>query len=292
MVKHQRRSHQRGLHPNELLDDCTSESDSGESPSTPTQPSMSWPLHGVVPSQAMASQGPVLHRAASFADYGHHMAGYNMHDQYQHRHSLGDVHEYHSQAPEQHHNIQAIQRTQSMSQQPYYVIEQSNPAIATMNASQVQQHYVPRQHVERPTVEIPYTATNLTSMHSSPGSFSPASGHSPSMPDGLYTHQAPQSATYALHNATPVEQQQPMVSYAQQMPQSASQPQPPMAVQAQQTSPHSEHEQWYQYQAPVEVATIGQLPPFGSGVYDLYGGAKIEFDDPSMQLPSSRIETM
>ncbi|KAJ3472556.1 hypothetical protein NLG97_g10895 [Lecanicillium saksenae] len=54
-------------------------------------------------------------------------------------------------------------------------------------------------------------------------------------------------------------------------------------------SPQTETDQWYQYQAPVEVATIGQLPAYGSGIYDLYGGPKIEFDDPSMQLPSSRI---
>jgi hypothetical protein len=42
----------------------------------------------------------------------------------------------------------------------------------------------------------------------------------------------------------------------------------------------------------VEVATIGQLPVFGSGVFDLYGGPKIEFDDPSMQMPSERVATL
>ena len=37
----------------------------------------------------------------------------------------------------------------------------------------------------------------------------------------------------------------------------------------------------------MEVTTIGQLPAYGTGVYDLCG-PKIEFDDPTMQLPSSR----
>ena len=41
MVKHQRRSHQGGLHGNETLDDCNSESDISELPDTPTQTAMS-----------------------------------------------------------------------------------------------------------------------------------------------------------------------------------------------------------------------------------------------------------
>jgi hypothetical protein len=44
MVKHQRRSHQRGVHSSELDDGYTSDSDSGESPSTPQHSSqMQWP---------------------------------------------------------------------------------------------------------------------------------------------------------------------------------------------------------------------------------------------------------
>ncbi|GKT51680.1 uncharacterized protein ColSpa_11861 [Colletotrichum spaethianum] len=43
-VKHRRRSHQRGMHNGgDILDDCTSDSDSGESPSTPKHANMQQP---------------------------------------------------------------------------------------------------------------------------------------------------------------------------------------------------------------------------------------------------------
>ncbi len=45
------------------------------------------------------------------------------------------------------------------------------------------------------------------------------------------------------------------------------------------------------YQAPVEVTTIGQIPAYGSGVYEPWG-PKMDFDDATMQLPSVRIENM
>lgn len=268
MVKHQRRSHQRGLHPNEIMDDCTSESDLGESPATPTQSSISWPMH-VVSHPAMAHGHP-MHRAASFADFGQHMSQYGMNQQIMHRHSMpAEAQDY----PGQEH--MPIVRP-GMPQHPYYVIDQSNPGIATMNTDMSQAYQVPRQQVDR--IDIPgYNGGSITSISSSPSSFSPSAGQSPAIQDGLYTHQ-PQSAPYAIQDASSIEQQNPMVSYTQQISQ----------VQSNQT----ENGSWYQYQPPVEVATIGQLPPYGSGVYDIYGGPKIEFDDPTMQLPSSRIETM
>ncbi|KAL3959910.1 hypothetical protein ACCO45_005027 [Purpureocillium lilacinum] len=248
---------------------------------TPTQSSVSWPGHGPMGSHPSLAQAHAMHRAASFADFGQHMS-YNMAQQMPHRHSVaGEGQEYHSPAPHgQPQGIQMVHRTASMPQH-YYVIEQSNPGIATMNTTSVQQAYIPRQHVERTNVEIPYSAGSVASLSSSPGSFSPASGNSPTIPETMYTHQPSQAPSYAIQTASPVDQQPPMVQYSQQIPAN-------MPAQA----PQQQAEAWYQYQAPVEVATIGQLPPFGSGVYDLYGGPKIEFDDPTMQLPSSRIETM
>jgi len=194
------------------------------------------------------------------------------------------------------------------------VTEQNNPGVATMNTnpqtaaapihSQYQQ--IPRQGVERLPLEIPYSAPGLAgSIQSSPSSFSAASGRSPSTQDGFYTH-APtaQAATYALHTASPVEQQQPqMVGFQGQVmtqpPQQQQQPPQPQQ-QPQQAAPeqyqqHGQAEQWFSgvgYQPPVEVATIGQLPAYGTSVYDTWGGPKIEFEDPSMQLPSARIENM
>ncbi|KAF4585643.1 Zinc finger, C2H2-type/integrase, DNA-binding protein [Ophiocordyceps camponoti-floridani] len=277
MVKHQRRSHQRGLLSNDLLDDCSSDSDSGESPPTPTQSSMSWPAPGHLTAahHPSMSQGHEMHRAVSFPDF-QMAAGYQQVGQ---RQAVSPDFPPPTSQGQQPPSLQLMQRSPGM-QQHFYVIEQTNPGIATMNTTTVQQPYhVPRQHVDRAPMDMPYSAS-LTSMSSSPGSFSSASGQSPTMPEGMYTHQAPQTGSYALPDTPPVDQTHPMVPY----PQSISHGQP-------QTSNPGEPEAWYQYQPPVEVATIGQLPPFGSGVYDLYG-PKLEFDDPSMQLPSSRIETM
>ncbi|ORY64121.1 uncharacterized protein BCR38DRAFT_343283 [Pseudomassariella vexata] len=319
MVKHQRRSHQRGIHSSEL-DDCTSDSDSGESPSTPKLSGMQWPqvnmngghpgLHGHI------------HRAASFADFGQNMNGYN---QYGHRHNVssGTAHEYHGQVvhdqppqqqhhhpqqPQQHPGSHMLHRTASMPQHSYYVTEHNNPGVATMNANPMPSAYqVPRQQVEGLPLDIPYSAAGINgSIQSSPGTFSPASGRSPSaQQEAFYTHQPAQGTTYGLQNASPVEQQQPMVQYAQQMsqqiqppqsiPSQAPAPQPIHQVQEQyQPSTHQQEEHWYSsvpYQQPVEVATIGQLPTYGSGVYDPWS-IKAEFDDPTMQLPSARLENM
>jgi len=289
----------------------------------------------------MGHHGHHLHRAASFADFGQHMNGFNMQQQqqqqYGHRHSLssGGAHEYHGhpqqhqvpsheqppQQSQQHPGVHMLQRTASLPQHSYFVTEQNNPGVATMNtnphpaAAPIHPQYqqIPRQGVERLPLEIPYSAPGLAgSIQSSPSSFSAASGRSPSTQDGFYTH-APtaQAATYALHTASPVEQQQPqMVSFQSQMasqaqvmgqaPQSQGvQPQPQQQQQAapeqyQQQHGQAEEQQWYNgvaYQPPVEVATIGQLPAYGSSVYDPWG-PKIEFEDPSMQLPSARIENM
>jgi hypothetical protein len=259
----------------------------------------------------------------------------------------------------------------------YFVPDQNNPGVATMNTNQhaAPQHQyhpqVPRQG-ERLPLEIPSypNASDLASSipNSSPGSFSAASGRSPSTQDGFYTHvPAGQTAAYSLHAASPVTQQGPQMmgfqgqlppsqqqqaqaaaaaaaqqvmthAAAQQQPQQqqqqpqqqhqqqhqqqqASQAGPPEQYphqhqhrQHQQQPPHAQQQaaqqqqqqqqqqqappppqQWYDsapYQSPVEVATIGALPPFGAGgLYDPWG-PKLEFDDPTMQLPSARIESM
>lgn len=268
MVKHQRRSHQRGLHPHEVMDDCSSDSDMGEAPPTPTQSTMSWPVSAIVPGQSMPQGNHVMHRAASFPDFNQQMHQYNMQN----------VAEY----SVQHHPVM-LQRSQSI-QHPFYVVEQGNPGVATMNTNIHPTFQVPRGQSERPSnvVEMAYTTQGMTTPITSSPAFSPVAGQSPNIRDGLYAHHGSQENSYAMHNAAAVEQQ-PMIQYTQQMPQQAQ------AAAGHYPSPQAESEQWYQYQAPVEVATIGQLPAYGSGIYDLYAGPKMEFDDPSMQLPSSRI---
>lgn len=379
MVKHQRRSHQRGIHSSEL-DDCSSDSGSEDSPSTPKSSSLQWAPQGVHPAMAavahhhaaaaaaMGHPHPhhhALHRAQSFADFGHHhmggqqyglQAGPQPQPQFAtagagpHRHSLSSSapHEFHG-LPTVHEQQQAaaaaaaalaqqpggpvhvLHRTASMPQQPYYVTEQGNPGVATLNTQVPSQyhphHQVPRQQVDRIAVEIPssYSAAAAGGMNpsiqSSPSSFSAGSVRSPSTQDGFYTHQSAQAATFALQAAGHHNQHHPSTSpvdaNAQPSPfQSQQQQEPGQGPSSHHSSPqvHDHHhhnqqpyqpapgpggadDQWYngvQYQSPVEVATIGQLPTYGTaGVYDPWGGPKLEFEDAAgMQMPSARIENM
>ncbi len=240
MVKHQRRSHQRGIHSSEL-DDCTSESGSDESPSTPKSSAMHWPPVPGMTVGSMAAHGHTLQRAQSFADFGQNV-NYNISQHYAaaaHRHSLSNGphdfgHAVHDPAAAaavaaaaaavtmspHHPGMPMMHRTASLSQQPYYVTDHNNPGVATMNTSAPMaaasyHHQIPRQSVERIAVDIPYSATPglAASIQSSPSSFS-ASGRSPSTQDGFYTHQATQAATYALHAASPIEHHAPMVHYS------------------------------------------------------------------------------
>lgn len=312
MVKHQRRSHQRGVHSSEL-DDCSSDSGSEDAPSTPRSfGAVAWPAPGDV-MQHDIPHGHPMHRSASFADFGQHINGYPMQQQYApvHRHRLsGGAPELHGQpVSEPHPGVQMMHRTASMPQ-PYYVTEQNNHEVATMNTHHpMQPHYqIPRQQVDR--MEIPYTAAALnTPIQGSPSAFS-ASARSPAHHEPFYTHQPPSTTAFALQTSPPIEQQGPIVQYQQGMPQQMSpqpvQPQQQIPFQAprrrqqppqtheQYQPPAQPEEQWYSsvpYQPPVEVATIGQIPTYGSGIYDPWG-PKLDFEDPSMQMPSAPIENM
>ncbi|KAI2471530.1 hypothetical protein F4781DRAFT_101134 [Annulohypoxylon bovei var. microspora] len=309
MVKHQRRSHQRGIHSSEV-DDFSSESDGGESPSTPKQTGLPWSTSHLS-SGHPGLQGHTIQRAASFADFGQQINEYNVQQQY-HRHSVsaGGAHEYHGEVvqQQQHPGVHMLHRTSSMPQHTYYVTEQNNPGVATMNTNPMQSYQMPRQQPERLPLEIPYTGAGMPgSIQSSPTTYSAAAaGRSPSTQDGYYTHQPPQAAAYSLSTASPVVEQ-PMVQYAQQMHHSVHPPQsvqsqvpPPQQVhqaqdQYQPPPPQPEEQHWYNtvpFQAPVEVTTIGQLPSFGSGVYGDTWAIKPDFDDPTMQMPSARIDSM
>jgi hypothetical protein len=316
MVKHQRRSHQRGIHSNDMLDDCTSESESGESPATPKHSGMQWPVHsGLNRDPQVPHHG--IHRAAQYSDLGHHqMSQYAMAQSYGHRHaSSNGPHEYPGQTiPSQHPGVQMLHRATSIPQ-TYYITEQNNPGVATMNTNPLPpQYHMSRPPVERLAMEIPYSAPGMTSsVQSSPSTFS-ASGRSPSLQEAFYTHQPTQTASYTLHSTSSVDQQPQasMVSYPspipppvnqqslepqqQQMPrqsQSQEPAPPPSSEQYAPAAPQAEADHWYSnvpYQAPVEVATITQIPSYGT-VYDPWG-PKMEFEDPTMPLPSARISTM
>lgn len=303
MVKHQRRSHHRGAHPQDIDDGETSDSDGGESPTTPRQcgPAQ-WP-HVTASSSLHAH---TMHRAQSFNDIRQHQSNYDA--PFLQRHSISGVRSY-SSTPVMHnqHTVQVVSHAPQQYHQPQYIPEFNNPGVATLNVhAPIPLHYqMQRQATERNDAQqymshAPHMNTLPESIQSSPDSYSSASSRGSISQDVYYTHQPVQSMTYPIHTS-PVEQQ-PMVSYQQQlpqpMPQSISQNPAVQAPQLQQTSqqyqpnPQSE-EQWYQgvaYQPPIEV--VSSAPAFNNGLYDPWS-TKIEaYEDTSLQMPSARIASL
>ncbi|KAJ4204022.1 hypothetical protein NW767_004882 [Fusarium falciforme] len=299
MVKHQRRSHQQGMNPNDILDDCSSDSDDDEPPSTPQHSGMTWSPQDMVPMNQGIPHGS-LHRSASYADFEQQVHGQHLQQQYGGRQGLPPnvPHEFHGPPmPDHHAGVQMVHRPTNMPRQAYYVTEQGNPGVATMTSA-VQPHYQLPQQVERPPMDIPYPASGIaTSIQSSPSAFSATSVPSPMIPEGFYAHQPGNPPAYSAADSQPA-----IIQYHQPIQHPMSQSQPPVTSQAPQIqAPPADHypqppaqpqqEQWAHYDPPIEVTTIGQLPAYGTGVYDLYG-PKIEFDDPTMQLPSSRLASL
>ncbi|RKK62116.1 hypothetical protein BFJ69_g17041 [Fusarium oxysporum] len=70
MVEHQRRSHQYGMNPNDILYECSSDSEDDEPPLTPQSPAMSWSPRDVVSMDQAIMHGPI-HRPTSYADFDH-----------------------------------------------------------------------------------------------------------------------------------------------------------------------------------------------------------------------------
>ncbi len=269
----------------ELDDGETSDSDSGESPPTPQHSSqMQWPQNVQV-SHSVMSHGHQMHRAHSYTDFGHHQnEAYPIQHSYGHRHSLsGGPHNYNTSIPEHAQHNPMIHRAPSLpAQASYYVAEQNNPGVATLNTNPppLQTYQIPRQ-LERTEM-----------VQSSPSSYSSVSRASPVSHEQFYTHQA-QTATYTLQqHASPIEQQ-PTVHY-QQIPQ----PLPTRISQSPQEQYHPvapQEGQWYDniaYQTPVEVISHVQAYP-QSHLYSDPWATKLEaYDDPSLQMPSARIENL
>jgi hypothetical protein len=291
MVKHQRRSHQRGIHSSELDDGETSDSDSGESPSTPQHPGhVQWPQTVSIPSHSHMVNGHTMHRAHSFADFGqHHLDGYSVHGPYGHRHSLsGSTHSYPQSIPEHGHPMLQNRAPSLPAHSSYYVPEQGNPGVATLNTNptSIQTYHIPRHQ------------TSQEILQSSPSSYSSVSRASPVSQEPYYTHQSAQAATYALHNSSPVEQQ-PMVQFQQQQISQHLSQQPMPHIQEQYQHPSSQSEgQWFDnvaYQQPVVevISPVHNLQSYPQAIFHDPWGPKIEhFDDPSLQMPSARIENL
>ncbi|KAH8178299.1 zinc finger, c2H2 type domain-containing protein [Sarocladium implicatum] len=299
MVKHQRRSHQRGLLSNDILDDCSSDSDGGESPMTPRMSNSSWSTPAAEDRYAQPAPQP-LRRALSYND--NVQQHYAVSASYPARAVSHGRHDPSDMGLVNHTNmVSMMQRTAGPTPEAYYVTEQHNPGVATMNTSGFHRSFHHPRNVEQGTVNLSYGAQPIEEVRNSPGRYSLSSGRSPAPQGGLYAPPV-QTVSYSMPATPALEHPGPMVQYAQQMPQHMGRAQHALPVRAVQTgtpngsyhqpSPPIEAEPWYQYQPPIEVTTIGQLPVFGSGVFDMYGGPKIEFEDPSMQMPSARVDTL
>jgi metal regulatory transcription factor 1 len=251
---------------------------------------MPWPQAVQLPHSAMPN-GPQMHRARSFADFGHQQYdGLPIQQSYVHRHSLSGNQNYSGPIPEQNHPNPMMNRAPSLpAHSSYYVPEQNNPGVATLTP--IQTFQLPRQAMERPET-----------VHSSPSSYSSASRASPVSQEPYYTHHPAQAATYSLQSNSPVDHQ-PIIQY-QQVPhhltQQQSQPMPTPGHQAghpqgQYHPVAPQHGQWYDgvaYQPPVEVINHIQAYPQTQVFHDPWVQKIEAFDDPSLQMPSARIENL
>ncbi|KAF9776964.1 hypothetical protein IL306_004774 [Fusarium sp. DS 682] len=162
-------------------------------------------------------------------------------------------HEYHgTPVPEQHTRIQLVHRAATLPRQAYYVSEAGNPDVA-MTASLVPAQDQLSQQVERPSMELPYSAPDITtSIQSRPSTFSGTSVPGPMIPEGFYTHQPGSQPTYTAAESQPAmiqyqqpiqhhmaQPQQPVVSHAQHIPATTGHFAPPPA--------HPQQEQWSHY---------------------------------------------
>lgn len=304
MVKHQRRSHQRGggTHSSELEDGDTSDSDMGESPSTPRLLTQAhWPhdLSSSINHDTLIHH-QAIQRSHSFAEFGHQNHGYVVSDGYPPRQSLSQSPQHYQHRPlhDHHHAQEILQRQPVILQHPYYVPEQNNPGVATMNTNPSIhiQAYMARPMPER---QISYTTQPIPDDNSD--NYSSVSTRTPPPPDLYYEHQPVQKYDYPVHNQQPIEHtviqyqqhaQGPMVHVLPQpIPNHPSPAIPQTHQQYQQQSPQ---EQWFSnapYQEP--VAVISAINSYAStGLYDPWQVKMEAFDDPTMQLPSARCENL
>ncbi|EXK77203.1 hypothetical protein FOQG_18087 [Fusarium oxysporum f. sp. raphani 54005] len=273
MDEHQRRSHQHRMNHNDILHDFSSDSEDNEPPLTSQHPAMAWSPRDIVSMDQAIPHGP-LHRAASYVDFNQQVHDQHMPQQYANQHGIPSnvSQEFHGQPiPDYYVGASTPRRITTMPRQMYYVTEQGNLEVVTMTNA-APPHYQLPQQVERPITELPYSTLAIAaSIQSSPRTFSATSVSSPIVQERFCAYLPRNRPEYVQ-----ADSQQSIIQYQQPMQQLMSQ---------------CQQEKWSNYDLPIEVTAIGQLPAYGTAVYDFYG-PKIEVDDPSIQLPSSRLASL
>lgn len=287
MVKHQHK-HQ-GKHGIIIHEDGESASDCESGECSSRHVIWGQPEHQSLSQHAI----PVLARARSYEPYPPQMD--SNYAQFGHRYSISgpastmptvpinDHAQFHGSLP-----LRPIQTS-------YYVAEQNNPGVATMNTGVS----IPRYHPV--TISMPHDRSvgsyhgqpHSASSQASPGGYSTTSSRSPASeiyyghptPHDRYTLQSPTEHSYPGqygHHGLVKGLEEPPPLILSQIPQHIQQYQSP------------QEQQWYthaQYQDSIPVisdATSYTNP----GVYDPWQTKMEAFDDPVLQLPSTRIESL
>jgi metal regulatory transcription factor 1 len=178
----------------------------------------------------------------------------------------------------------------------YYIPEQGNPGVATMNTNpnlSIRQYQVAPQNQLRRSASYP--PQNVTSVQSSPGTYSSASSRSPAPQDGYYTHHSVQpTSAYNSQNTSPIDQQ-PMIQYQQQTSAMSQATQhtlvssAPLITQVQPQYQHvSQEHHWMAYQEPVQVSSAH----CADSLYNPWVEKIDSYGDIQHALPSMRIETL
>ncbi|KAI3571831.1 hypothetical protein IWW34DRAFT_824600 [Fusarium oxysporum f. sp. albedinis] len=230
MVEHQRTLHQQGMSPNDILQDCSSDSEDDEPPSTPQHSAMTWSPCDIVSMDQAIPHGP-LHRATSYADFNQQVHDQHLPQQYANQHGTPSnaPQEFHDQLiPDYYVGATTLRRTTTMPRQMYYVTEKGNPEVVTMTNA-AQPHYQLSQQVERPPIELRYpTLATAASIQSSPSTFFATSVSSPMVQECFYAYLPGNQPEY-----TQADSQQSVIQYQQPMQHLMGQFQQPVASQAQ-----------------------------------------------------------
>ncbi|KAF4447682.1 KRAB domain-containing zinc finger protein [Fusarium austroafricanum] len=299
MVEHQRRSHQHGMNPNDILHDFSLDSEDNESPVTPQHSAITWSPRDIVSMDQAIPHGPV-HCPTSYAGFDQPVHSQHRPHQYENQYGIS------SNVPPKSHaqplpgyyvGDPTPRQTITTPGQIYDITERDNPGILPM-ANTARPHQQLPQQVEWPPIELPYPSLAITApTGTSPRNFSTPSISSSGDQECLCKYLLKHEPEYAQ-----ADTQQSIIQYQQYTQNLISHPQQPVASQAQtihapaakyspQMSAQAQLEKWSNFVLSTEATSIRHLPAYTNAVCDPYE-AKIEFDDPLMQLPSRRLASM
>ncbi|KAL7799782.1 hypothetical protein V8C37DRAFT_365453 [Trichoderma ceciliae] len=191
--------------------DGVSDSESCQSPSTPAQPATPQPLRDNMVHEVSILQESIFERTTSIPELDDQIHNYCMDEPPYSPLPIAD----------DFHDILVQHRFSGMSQQQFlFNIGQGNPSLETTCINRSSQYHDLTEQVYRPTVDMSCSTPGFSNApHSSATSFSSASNHSSTIPEGCYKYQGLHNADYPLQNASPMGPPVQAISYYQQLAQ-------------------------------------------------------------------------